>query len=371
MFLTIIIFILILSVLVFVHELGHFLVARKTGVKVEEFGLGFPPRAWSVKKGETLYSVNWIPLGGFVRLKGEDGSQREENDSFASKPFWAKGLILAAGVLMNALLAWVIFSAGYMIGLPTALANEDLHKPEVREMQIRIVGVQENSPAQATGLTSGDILLAVNNEPALSQQQVIDFVKNHQDQAVNLKVQKTNGEVEDYSLIPAQIEGSGTTDKVLGVNIMQTGLVRYGFFKSLYRGFIAVGSLLARIAVAFYGLIAGLITGAGLAQELSGPIGVAMLTGQAVNLGVNYVLQFAGLLSLNLAVINFFPFPALDGGRFVFALIEKIRRKPNNRQVENIIHNIGFSLLMLLIVIITYRDVSQSTGWVEKIKSLF
>ncbi|MDP2587012.1 MAG: RIP metalloprotease RseP [Candidatus Komeilibacteria bacterium] len=370
MFLTIVIFILILSVLVFVHELGHFLVARKNGVRVEEFGLGFPPRLWGVKKGDTLYSLNLIPLGGFVRLKGEDGSLRDEGDSFASKPFYAKGLILAAGVLMNIVLAFFIFSAGYMIGLPTALSDEELNQPQVSQVKIRVVGVAQNSPAAAAGLVGGDLLLEVNGQPAVSHAQVTDYVKQNQDQPIQLKVQKADGEVKDYSIIPANIAEAGP-DKVLGVNILQTGLVRYGFFASFYQGLLTTVGLLWRIITAFYGLIAGLITGQGLAVELSGPIGVAVLTGQALEMGFSYLLQFAGLLSLNLAVINFFPFPALDGGRFVFAVIEKIRRRPNNQQVENVIHNLGFGLLLLLIAVITYRDIAQSTGFIDRIKSIF
>ncbi len=371
MLLTIIIFILILSVLVFVHELGHFMVARKAGVKVEEFGLGFPPRLWGIKKGETMYSLNAIPLGGFVRLKGEDGSLSEERDSFGHQPFYAKGLILAAGVLMNIALAWFIFSAGYMIGLPTALSNDEFPRPEVSQLKVRVVGVAKDSPAEAAGLTGGDILLQIDGQPVVNQPMVTAYVKERQEQVIQLKVQKAGGEVKDYFLTPAKVAEAGSDDKVLGINILQTGLVKYGFGESFYRGLIIVGKLLFRIIAAFYGLIAGLISGAGLAVELSGPVGVAVLTGQAVELGISYVLQFAGMLSLNLAVINFFPFPALDGGRFVFAVIEKIRRRPNNRQVENLIHNLGFSLLLLLIVVITYRDLSQSTGLIDKIKSLF
>ncbi|MFA6304773.1 MAG: site-2 protease family protein [Patescibacteria group bacterium] len=370
MLFTIIIFILILGVLVFVHELGHFLTARKAGIKVEEFGLGFPPRLFGIKKGETLYSVNLIPLGGFVRIKGEDGSLREEPDSFGHQPFYVKGLVLAAGVIMNVILAYVLLSIGYMVGLPTGLASEDLNSPNVSNVQLRIVGVKDGSVAQAASLTEGDVILGVDGNNFFRQDEFSEYIKNHQDQLISLKIQKLAGDVLDLQLQPALTKDSGE-NKILGVNVLQTGLVRYGFFASWYHGLLSTGNLLARIVMAFYGLLAGLFIGSGMSAELSGPVGVAMLTGQAVNLGFSYVLQFAAMLSLNLAVINFFPFPALDGGRFLFAVIEKIRRKPNNQNMENIVHNLGFSVLMILIVLITYRDINMLTGFVDKIKNLF
>ncbi len=371
MLFTIIIFILILSLLVFVHELGHFLTAKKSGVKVEEFGFGFPPRLWGIKKGETVYSINWIPLGGFVKLKGEDGSERAATDSFSAQSFGKRGLILSAGVLMNVVLTFILLSIGFMIGLPSALSSEEASRPWVSEKKVQIVQVIKSSPAALSGLEPGDQLLTINGQTVLTDEQVIQTVKEAQGSAVQLTVKKRQGQSLSLTITPAEIKGYGQ-DKILGVNLAQTGLVKYGFFKSLTQGLAATIALLGKIILAFYDLLKNLLLGRGVSVDLSGPVGVAVMTSQVVDLGLRYVLQFAAMLSLNLAVVNFLPFPALDGGRFLFLIIEKIRRRPNNQKIENFIHNLGFSLLLLLIILITYRDVAQYGGGVlDKLKGWF
>jgi regulator of sigma E protease len=360
MLVTIIVFILILSVLVFVHELGHFFTARKSGIAVEEFGLGFPPRIWGKKKGGTLYSVNWIPLGGFVKIKGEDGENRQDADSFGHKGFWTKSLVLSAGVLMNVVLAFVLLSFGFMFGLPQALDNSELNAPYVKGVKVQITAVIKDSPAAAAGIKANDQIIRLNGQEVQNEDQVLNYIKEHQEEEIVLSLASA-GQIKDVSVKPGQVAGY-EGGKALGINIVQVGLVKYGFWASWYHGLTATGILLFRIVLAFYGLLKNLIMGAGVAADLSGPVGVAVLTGQVVDLGLAYVIQFAAMLSLNLAVINFFPFPALDGGRFLFLVIEKIRRKPNNQKVENLIHNLGFSLLMLLIVFITYRDLLHYGG---------
>ncbi len=371
MFITTITFILILGLLIFIHELGHFISAIKTGVKVEEFGLGFPPRIWGKKgKGGIIYSINWIPIGGFVRIKGESGESREDQDSFAHKSFWVRGLILSAGVLMNVFLAFVIFSVGYMFGLPTALSEGHEASARVRELKIQIADVVQDSPAYQAGIMVADQILKIDSLEVKTVADVQNYIKEHQDQVLSLSI-KSEGEIREIQIKPEEIKDFAQ-GKVLGITLIKTGIISYNFFTSWYYGAMATWNLLITIIVAFYELFKNLFLGLGLTIELSGPVGVAVMTGRVVNLGWTYILQFTALLSLNLAVINFLPFPALDGGRFLFLIIEKIRRKPNNQKIENFIHTIGFSLLMVLIVVVTYRDVLRYGGGViDKIKNLF
>ena len=343
MFLTIVVFILILGVLIFVHELGHFLTAKKSGVKVEEFGFGFPPRIFGVKKGETVYSLNWIPLGGFVKIKGETGEAREEADSFSHQPFRKRALILSAGVL----------------------------EKHLGEVKVQIAGLVEGGPAERAGLKAGDQILALNGQTMAKEEEVVDYVQSHQEELIIVQIKRSLGEVKEFSVLPEEIIGA-TQKKALGINLIQTAILKYGFFESWYQGARATASLLLKIILAFYQLLKNLFLGLGVSAGLAGPVGVAVMTGQVVEMGLRYIWQFTALLSLNLAVINFLPFPALDGGRFLFLVIEKLRRRPNNQQLENVIHNIGFSLLLLLIAVVTYRDLLRyGEGFIGRIKDLF
>src|SRR3989339_730657 len=186
MLLTIIAFIVILGLLVFVHEFGHFITAKKSGVNVEEFGFGFPPRIFGIKKGETLYSINWIPLGGFVKIKGEDGEKRSEPDSFGFQPFWKKGLILSAGVLMNIFLAFIIISLSFMLGMPTALDEQDLSRFKVSDLKIQITDVVDQSPAQAAGLKAGYQIVSVNQKNFQTVEQLQNYVFDHPDEDLSI-----------------------------------------------------------------------------------------------------------------------------------------------------------------------------------------
>lgn len=368
---TILVFILILSILIIAHEFGHFLTAKKSGVKIEEFGIGFPPRIWGKKgKDDIIYSINAIPLGGFVKLKGESGEERGEKDSFAHQPVRIRALILSAGVLMNVILAYVLFSLGFMLGLPVSINSEQINDPKVHNVKVQIVGVAKSSAAEQAGIKAGDQVLAIDGQAIITVEQLQQYIEENQTKELNISLARNN-KSREVKVMPQEIEGFAQ-GRVLGVNLIQTGIVRYNFFRSWYEGLLAVGNLLIVIVLAFYNLFKNLILGMGVSVDLSGPVGVAVMTGQVVSLGWVYVLQFIALLSLNLAVINFLPFPALDGGRFLFLIIEKIRRRPINQKVENLFHNIGFTLLMLLIVVITYRDIIRYGGsFLEKIKGIF
>ncbi|QQG52635.1 MAG: RIP metalloprotease RseP [Candidatus Falkowbacteria bacterium] len=385
MFLTIIIFILVLSVLIFVHELGHFMTARRLGVRADEFGFGFPPRAigfyknkngkWQrvvgsktyesleqstdAKKipatGSTIYSLNWLPIGGFVKIKGENGDGENDPDSFAAKKIWKRVIILAAGVIMNILLAWVIFTIGYVMGLPQATAELG-RRAIVSEQRVAVIDILPGSPAESAGLKAGDLISRINGETVASEVDVQKIIGTRGGQETEIVV-SNNGEDKVLKVIPAANLNGAEGRAAIGVSIMAAGTVRYPFFNAIWEGAKTTIWTLKEIFVAFGNLIGSLFHGQSVAADFAGPVGIANITGQAARLGLIYLLQLTALLSLNLAVINILPFPALDGGRIFFLLIERIKGKPVRRDVEAVIHNIGFMLLIALIIFITYKDI--------------
>lgn len=375
MILTIIIFILVLGLLVLVHEAGHFLAARRFGVKAEEFGFGFPPRMfgfykktngkWKLVWGDktinpsdvpgTIYSLNWIPLGGFVKIKGENG-ETTEKDSFASKPAWQRSIMLVAGVVMNIALAWVIITIGLMFGLPQVLDN--LPKDaKITGRQIQIVDVIADSPALKAEFKVGDFIEDINDQKFNTYKEVQDFVADHNGQALTYTIKRGQTMI-DKQVTPVTMKE--TNRGGIGIGIAEIGLVRYPFFTAIAKGFMTTFSLFWMIVVGLFGLLARLFTGHNVSAEVAGPVGIATMTGQMVDMGWVYLMQFVALLSLNLAVINILPIPALDGGRLVFLGIEKLRRGKQVKQTtEAMIHNIFFILLLLLILFITYKDVAK------------
>ena len=377
MLLTIIVFLLVLSVLVLAHEWGHFATARKFGVKAEEFGLGFPPRALGFYKNNqgkwkhifgskevtdcpgTVYSLNWLPLGGFVKIKGENGEGHDEPDSFASRPVWQRAVMLSAGVIMNVILAMVLIISGFMVGLPLSLDGDIDARAHISDRKIQVVQVIKNSPAEEADLKIGDTILSIDNNEFLNFEELQQYVNPKIGLELSYKI-KRGQESFDKLITPALMQETGKGG--VGVAISETGIVRYPWYLAIWEGFITTFLLIWAIITAFYELIKGLIFGHGVSADLAGPVGIATLTGQVARMGFVYLMQFTALLSINLAVINFFPFPALDGGRFLFLIIEKIKGAPVKREVENIIHNTGFVLLMILILVVTFRDVAKFGG---------
>jgi regulator of sigma E protease len=351
--LTILIFFLILGLLVLVHELGHFTAARILKVGVEEFCFGFPPKIWSIKRKKTEYSINWIPLGGFVRLHGEDGSKKDSK-SFTVQKSWKRFVILFAGVFMNVILAGIIFSIGFKIGLPSDLSGGVPNGARVRNEQIQIVDISQNSAASKVGLQVGDVIIKINNVK-------IDSIQAIQDMAINIGENTATVEYSRsgrVSSVSVKLQKIPETNRAgLGVGLVKTGLVSFSLFTAIYQGFLATLHSIWMIIMAFVQILSDLFTKHKVTADVAGPIGIAILTGQVVKLGFTYLMQFAALLSLNLAIINFLPIPALDGGRALFLLLEKIRGRPISQIVEAKIHNTGFAILLALIVLITFRDI--------------
>ncbi len=356
MVISILAFVVVLGLLVFVHELGHFLTAKKAGCQVDEFGFGFPPRLFGVKRGETIYSLNWIPLGGFVKIAGEDGEEGAAQNprNFSVKPVWQRLVILAAGVGMNLLLAVVLLSIGFMIGFPTEVADTDV---AARDVKLQIVAVSSGSPAESAGLKLGDEIRVIAETPVSTVQGVQDQVAAHKGEEITIKVLRDGAERE-IRVTPRVNPPAG--DGPLGISPVRVGLVKYGVGGAIVQGARATWITTQAIVGSFVGIIRDLFATGRVKAELSGPVGIAVLTGQAVHLGFVYVLQFAALLSINLAIINLFPFPGLDGGRALFVVIELIRGgKKLDKTAEGWVHQIGFFLLLGLMVLVTVRDVAR------------
>ena len=384
MLLTIIAFIAVLSILVFAHELGHFWTARRFGTKCEEFGFGYPPRAcgfyknnqqkwvwlWGKKEvsdaSDTIYSINWIPVGGFVKIKGENGEGKTDVNSFAHKKIWQRALILSAGVIMNVILAGVLFSLGMMLGMPQMLDTVP-KQATVSQPQIQIVQVLDKAPASGQ-LKMGDIIMSVDNQVFIKNQELIDYTASKVDQPISYVI-KRGGKEQTIVVTPQIIPETGKGG--IGVAIAEVGIVKYPWYAALWYGFKTAIIMLWAIVLGLYELIKSLFTDQSLAGQVAGPVGIAALTGQMAHMGFVYLLNFTAILSLNLALINFLPLPALDGGRLLFLVIEKIKGKPVKQTTEALVHNIGFILLMLLVLIVTFKDVANLGCWTCKLKELF
>lgn len=372
MFLTIIIFIAVLSLLVFAHEMGHFWVARRFGLKPKEFGFGMPPRAFGIYKdkngkwkktrgskevkdaSDTIYSINWLPLGGFVAL-GEDDDATDDPNHFHNKPAWQRFLILVSGVSMNVLLAAVLISFGLMIGLPQTIDETDI-AAKVSDRKIQIIEVLPDSIAFNAGIKTNDIILGLNGDDFSNSEELQNYVDTNIDKEIIYNIKRGQEEIE-FKLTPRVRED--TNRGGIGIGIIDTGIVKYSFFQAIWNGFKITLFLTWYILIAFYELIKGLIMGQGLSVELGGPVRIAQITGDAARMGLPYLINFSALLSINLAIINILPFPALDGGRILFIFLEKIIGRPVKKELEGTIHYIGFILLMILIVLITYKDIAR------------
>lgn len=356
MFWTILLFLALLSVLVLGHELGHYIAARKAGMTVEEFGIGFPPRLfkWKAKTG-TTWSVNAIPLGGFVKIKGESGEDTDAPDSFASKSWLRRFSVIIAGVVMNLLMAWVLFSFGFLFGLPALVEDGVDAGVTVTDRAINIVDVLPKSAADTAGLQVGDRLLTIDGDSFESGSLAREALKPHEDNSPLSVMVARHGETVTIAVTPQFMEELGRPG--VGVALVETGFLHYPWYLAPVKGFETTVSSTRDVIVAFGGLIASLFRHEDVSANLSGPVGIAVLTGQVASLGVLYLVQFAAMLSINLAVMNVLPFPALDGGRLAFLTYELIRRKKATPKFEQTVHAIGFAGLLLVVVIVTVKDI--------------
>lgn len=348
--------ILIFGLLVFIHELGHFVAARRNGVEVEEFGFGFPPRIIAKQIGRTRYSLNWIPLGGFVKLKGENLTDTSPG-SFGAASFWGKTKVLLAGVAMNALAAYAILLYLSLTGLPPLIDNQfSRGMPNYAQpKQVMAVAVAPGSPAAASGLKRGDIIIAVNGRSLSNETDLLNFTKSHAGQEVKIQVERDGRR----SVISPRLKGADSKQGFLGVTPLQTYKLKYGLMDAPVVAAGILGQLTLATLAAFGGLIAGLFTHGQVSAQVAGPVGIVALLSSMTDLGTAYVLAFVASISLSLAVINALPLPALDGGRWVMAAVQKALGRSLSEKAETAIHAAGFAALILLMLVVTFFDVAR------------
>lgn len=343
---SLMIFLIVLSILVFVHELGHFLAAKKAGIKVLEFGFGYPPRVWGKKVGETIYSLNWIPFGGFVRLLGQEKAEqkswteKEKKRAFFSQPKKAKIPVLIAGIVGNLLLGIVCFTILYSkLGIPQQLGY------------VKVVEVIADSPAAEAGLIKDSQIVAVNQQKVTSTQDFISLIEEKAGESI--VIQTKAGE---YSLVPR--ENPPAEEGRLGVMITDWEAKFYPWwqmpFLSAWYG-LKEAALWSWMIIAGIGLTIWQLF-KGVAPQVAGPVGIFQLTSQAAKQGILDLIQFVGILSINLGILNLLPFPALDGGHLMFVFLGKLIKEEKRDKIEHVINTIGFIFLLSLMILVTAND---------------
>jgi regulator of sigma E protease len=361
MLLTIIFVILIFSFLVFVHELGHFVAARRAGVHVEEFGIGFPPRVVGKKVGDTVYSINLLPIGGFVKLQGENLTDTEKG-SFGAASFAGKSNILLAGVAMNALTAYIILVGLCLVGLPPIIQNQFSYgKSEMAQpKQVMAVGVAPDSPAISSGIKRGDIILGAKSGDTEkvfeSEADLLNFTRENAGKNVDFNIKTADQE----KTVNVQLRSPDTKEGFLGVTPFQTYQLRYSNpIDAAITAAGITGQLIWGTVAAFGNLIAGLFTSGQVSENVAGPVGIVVILGSIIELGLSYVLIFVASISISLAVINILPLPALDGGRLAMVAAQKIWGRQLSAEREGLVHLVGFVALILLMVVVTFFDIKR------------
>jgi regulator of sigma E protease len=385
---TIVVFLLILSVLVLVHEFGHFITARIFGMRVYEFGMGFPPRlggvyrdpvtkkwVWVWGRGRntlsetvggderqeefpaTLYSVNWLPIGGFCKIKGESGDQSVQTDSFAHHKPWKRLIVLVAGVVMNVVLAAVLFAVGFGIGLPAMVDGSlDARAEIVVPASVVVQQIVPESPAKTAGVSLGDHIISIAGQPVVKASDVTTIVESHGVTRYDMVI-KRDGVEKTLSITPDTANKNGIFVPRIGVAMAEIVVIRYPWYIAIGKGVAAALTGVVTILATLGYMIVEIFRGHGLVADVSGPVGIASVVGQSARLGIGYLINVTAMISLSLAAMNILPIPALDGGRALFVAIEKVFRRKVAIRYEQIAHTIGFVLLMILIVVVTTRDI--------------
>lgn len=328
---TVFVAIIVFGLLVLIHELGHFTVAKLVDIKVLEFAMGMGPRLLQTKKGETTYSIRALPLGGYVRMEGADENS-EDLRSFNNKPVLARIAVIFAGPFMNFILAMGLFSIiFYFVGTPTT----------------RISEVIPQSPAQHIGIQDGDVIYSINGKKMATWQNIIDTIGRSGGNPIDITI------IRDGNKIEKTVKPTRDTDtNRITIGIMTT--MERSVISSIRNGIIVIKAITADILV----FLKGLITGKpGAAGEVMGPVGIINLVGQVAKTGWLDILNLTAVLSVNLGLINLLPVPALDGSRIIFLFAEILRGKPIDPEKEGMIHLIGFGILITLMLFITYKDI--------------
>ncbi len=334
-----------LAVLILGHEAGHFFAAKWMNMKVDEFGFGFPPRVWKRRQGETEYSFNLLPFGGYVKIAGENDrimgdmeklealSPEEKKRLFFFQAPWRRSVVILSGVLANFLIGWLLFSAVFAIGTAPALV---------------VYEVQAGSPAEQMGIKAGDIIVNFK-----TTEEFTAFGRAHAGEEINIQIKRQN-EGLNFTVVPRVDPEPGQG----AVGLVFAGIAPRGPLTALRDGFLTTVDMAKMTINGFYSLLKNLILTGTLPGEIVGPVGIFVIAQDAGQAGgLFYLLQLIAFISINLAVINLIPFPALDGGRFLLILLEKIKGSPIPRRAEAWINGVGFVLLLLLMLVVTVRDI--------------
>lgn len=375
MIVTIIIFITTLLILVVVHEFGHFIMAKKFNIRVLEFGFGIPPKIFGKKVGETTFSLNWLPIGGFVKLLGEDEVSKkilENHRSFAAQVVWKRILVVVAGVSMNLILAWILFYIvlgfqGFKFQIPLIVEHKFVGVSQEVESHVVIAQIAKDSPAENKGLKVGERILSIDGENIDSDQQLITKTKSLAGKTISVTLQDPQSrQSRIIQVVPRQNppEGQGP----LGIAVVSFRVANLEYQTPLEKLFSGPSHSLNLTAYSFrvFGRVINQSfarkTFEPISQSVAGPVGITSLANSILTSSKNPLLpylDFVGLLSLNLAVVNVLPIPALDGGRLLFLLIEMTTKKKMRSEIEGIIHRVGFALLLTLALLITFSDIRK------------
>lgn len=365
---SVILFIIILLVLIIGHEFGHFTVAKWVKMKVLEFGVGFPPKIWGKKIGDTVYSINIIPFGGFVRIFGEDtpsseadfGSASENEKAFSNRSKVSQAAVLFAGPGMNVVLGFLAFVLAYSIGVAT-VAEDGASISSIQDGRVIIANVLPHSPAAEAGLATGDQLISITEDgvatPVTKPEDLAAAV--HTDAPLSLLVLHA-GEQKNITVTPVTgLIVSDPTKYAIGVASLLVGTKVLSIPEAIVQAGHDTVFGLRDVVVGLATLIASAFTLSASLSDISGPVGIAGLVGDASTLGAGQVLLLAAIISLNLAVINLLPFPALDGGRLAMLLIEAVRGRTIKQATVQIVNVVGFGVLIILMLVVTWNDIAK------------
>jgi regulator of sigma E protease len=360
---SILIFIVVIVALIVVHEFGHFVVAKWSGMRVDEFGLGYPPRAMLIGKiGETEYTLNWLPFGGFVKIFGEDGG--EGSRAFTTRPRILQAFVLVAGIAMNLLFAYVLITGALIVGTPRALSDNEV--ATARSMELAVAGVLPASPAARAGLLSGDSIMSASGVSggwsAVDPKSFSNFIAASGGSPVSLVVKHEGGA---RAITATPILGIVATDPsryALGVEVATIGVVPLSLGPAIVEGARLTWEATRLTAVGLWHFFYGIFTFSADLSQVAGPIGIAGVVGSASAQGFGYLFSIMAIISINLALINLIPVPALDGGRLLFVIIESVIRRPIKASVAQSINAIGFVALILLMLVVSAHDIFKIVG---------
>jgi regulator of sigma E protease len=364
----ILIFVVVLVVLIVVHEFGHFVVAKWSGMRVDEFGLGYPPRALLIAKiGETEYTLNWLPFGGFVKIYGEDGQNPDTAQSsraFSQRPRILQALVLIAGITMNILLAYVLITGALIVGTPRALTPAEL--PTAHDRQLAVADVLPGSPASHAGILPGDSIIRAQDTQgtwqAFDPQSFSTFVAASTGEPIDLSVERNGGTLALEATPEQGVVSDDPTRYALGVDVATIGVLPLSFTTAMMQGASLTWGALTITASGLLHFFYTIFTFSANLSEVSGPVGIATAVGSASTQGIGALLSLVAIISINLALINLIPIPALDGGRLAFVLLEAIFRRPIPVRVAQTVNTVGFVFLILLMVVVTTHDIIKLVG---------